>query len=359
MDGNDIAALRAHIDAIDDQILELLGRRVSAARRIGSIKLETGLTVVDRQREGKIYQRLLSSKQNTLKAGPLHQIFRSIIGAGRSIQNTRTGSGEPAVYGVFGDPIGHSLSPVMHNSALARAGLDGCYLAFRVKDIGAAVSGIRGLGMRGASITIPHKIRIMEYLDRIDPLALEIGAVNTVVNDQGNLHGHNSDCFGAVQALREKTIIKNREVAIVGAGGAARAAGFGIKQEGGSLTIINRTRERGEKLASDLDSNFMPLEEINRLPYEIIINATSAGMAPHSDSLPLNTGFLESGMVVMDMVYNPLQTRFLAEAGQLGCTIVDGVSMFVHQGAVQFKLWTGEDAPVDVMRRAVLEELSP
>ncbi|MDJ0814690.1 MAG: shikimate dehydrogenase [Desulfobacterales bacterium] len=354
----DIVGLRAEIDDIDNQILDLLGRRVTAAKTIGSIKRRAGTIVVDKQREGEIYRRLLSSNQKALKAGPLHQIYRSIISAGRSVQKSASGSGEPAVYSVFGDPVGHSLSPVMHNSALARAGLDGYYLAFRVKDIAAAVSGIRGLGIRGASITIPHKIRIMDYLDQIDPLAVAIGAVNTVVNDRGTLHGYNTDCFGAVQALSEKTPIKDQDVAIVGAGGGARAAGFGIKQEGGRLTIINRSRERGEKLASDLNCAFKPLEEVDRLPYKIIINATSVGMTPRDDSRPLNTDMLGKDTVVMDMVYNPLQTRFLAEAGQIGCTTVDGAAMFVHQGAVQFELWTGEKAPVDVMYRVVLEELS-
>jgi shikimate dehydrogenase len=236
--------------------------------------------------------------------------------------------------------------------------LDGCYLAFRVKDIAAAVTGIRGLGLRGASITIPHKIRIMEYLNQIDPLAEAIGAVNTVVNDKGTLLGYNTDCFGAVKALGEKTNLKGQNVAIVGAGGGARAVGFGIRQEGGRLTILNRSREKGEKLAADLDCVFKPLGEIDRLPYNVIVNATSAGMAPNVDISPLNTNMLEKDMVVMDMVYNPLQTRFLAEAGRIGCTTVDGAAMFVHQGAVQFELWTGEKAPVDVMRRVVLEELS-
>jgi shikimate dehydrogenase len=246
----------------------------------------------------------------------------------------------------------------MHNSALAQAGLDGCYLAFRVKDIAAAVSGMRGLGIRGASITIPHKISVMKYLDQVDSLAADIGAVNTVVNQQGVLHGYNSDCAGAIKALAEKTAITGKDVAVIGAGGGARAVGFGIKQEGGRLTIINRTREKGERLASDLDCEFNLLSEVKQLPYRIIINATSSGMTPHDDSVPLNTDLLEGGSVVMDMVYNPLKTRFLAEAEKNGCTTVDGVSMFVHQGAVQFELWTGEKAPVDVMRRVVLDELA-
>jgi shikimate dehydrogenase len=354
----EISAFRKQIDDIDGRILDLIGRRLAAARAIGRIKHQTGTTVVDNRREGEIYQRLLSLNRDALNAGSLYRIFRSIIAAGRGVQKNRPGRGEvPPIYAVFGDPVGHSLSPVMHNSALAQAGLDGCYLAFRVKDIAAAVSGIRGLGLRGASITIPHKISVMKYLDQVDSLAAAIGAVNTVVNRRGVLHGYNSDCTGAIKALRDKTDINGRDVAVVGAGGGARAVGFGIKQEGGRLTIINRTRQNGEKLASALDCEFKPLSEIKQLPYHIIINATSAGMAPRDDSAPLNTDFLASETVVMDMVYNPLKTRFLAHAEKIGCTTVDGVAMFVNQGAVQFELWTGEKAPVDVMRRVVLDEL--
>ena len=352
------SAQRRRIDEIDDQILDLISRRLTAAQAIGRIKQQTGITVVDNRRESEIYQRLLSLNQDTLKAGSLYRIFRSIIAAGRGVQkNQQREDRTPRIYVVFGDPIGHSLSPVMHNSALAQAGLDGCYLAFRVKDIAAAVSGIRGLGIRGASITIPHKISVMKYLDQVDSLAADIGAVNTVVNRRGILHGFNSDSAGAIKALTEKTDIDGKDVAVVGAGGAARAVGFGIMQEGGRLTVINRTREKGERLASDLDCEFKLLSEIKQLPFHIIVNATSAGMTPHDDSVPVNTDLLENGTVVMDMVYNPLKTRFLAEAEKIGCTTVDGVAMFVNQGAIQFELWTGEKAPVDIMRKVVLDDL--
>ena len=356
--GEDIAAFRRRIDDIDEQILGLISRRLSTAQAIGEIKQQTGITVVDNRREAEIYRRLLSLNPGALKTGSLYRIFRSIIAAGRGVQYRQSGAAEPPIYAVFGDPVGHSLSPVMHNSALAQAGLDGYYLAFRVADIAAAVSGIRGLGIRGASITIPHKINVMKYLDQVDSLAAEIGAVNTVVNHKGVLHGYNSDCAGATKALTEKTIINGKDVAIVGAGGGARAVGFGIKQEGGRLTIINRTRARGEKLATDLDCEFKPHSDVNQLPYHIIINATSVGMTPHDDGVPLNTDLLEGGMVVMDMVYNPLKTRFLAQAEKAGCLTIDGVAMFVHQGAVQFELWTSKKAPVEIMRRVVLEELA-
>jgi shikimate dehydrogenase len=352
-----IATFRKRIDDIDDRILELINRRLAAAEAIGRIKQRTGTTVVDNRRESEIYLRVLSLNQDLLKAGSLFQIFRNVIAAGRSVQKQPDEADPPPLYAVFGDPIGHSLSPVMHNSALAQAGLDGRYLAFRVQDIATAVNGIRGLGIRGVSITIPHKIGVMKHLDLIDSLAADIGAVNTVVNNRGVLHGYNSDCAGAIKALKAKTDINGKDVALIGAGGGARAVGFGIKQEGGRLTIINRTREKGEKLATDLDCEFKPISEIKRLPYHIVVNATSAGMKPNNDSTPVDTDLLESGIVVMDMVYNPLKTRLLAAAEKIGCITVDGVSMFVNQGAVQFELWTGRKASVDIMRRVVLDEL--
>ncbi len=354
----DIPILRKRVDAIDDQILELINQRLLSARDIGRIKQRTGTAVIDSRREGEIFQRLLSLNKGPLKTGGLFRIFGSTIASGREVQDLHSPVDAPPVYAIFGDPVGHSLSPVMHNSALTQTGHAGLYLAFNVKDIAAAVGGIRGLDMRGVSITIPHKVSVMKYLDEVDALAEEIGAVNTIVNRQGILHGYNTDCPGAVKALLEKTTIKGRQVAIVGAGGVARAIGFGIKQEGGKITIINRTRQRGEKLAGDLGCDFKPLAEVAKLNYDIVVNATPVGMIPHDESTPVKCELLEVGTVVMDTVYNPLKTRFLKDAENVDCMTIDGVSMLVHQGAVQFELWTGEKAPVDVMRRAVLDELS-
>lgn len=353
----DIQAHRKRIDAIDDQILELINQRLLAARAIGGIKQQTGTAVVDSHREGDIFQRLLSLNHGPLATGTLFRLFGSVIAAGRSIQIQHSPAKATPVYAIFGNPVGHSLSPVMHNSALTYMGLEGIYLAFRVEDIAAAVAGIRGLDIRGVSVTIPHKVRVMKYLDKIDEMAEEIGAVNTVVNRRGVLCGYNSDCPGAVEALLEKTAIQGRQVAIVGAGGGARAIGYGVKREGGRITLINRTRQSGEKLASDLDCDFKPLAEVKKLNYDIIVNATPVGMTPHEDSTPLKAENLEAGTIVMDMVYNPLKTRFLKDAKKIGCLTIDGVAMLVHQGAVQFELWTSKKAPVEIMRRAVLDEL--
>ena len=264
---------------------------------------------------------------------------------------------DTSLFAVLGDPVSHSLSPVMHNRAFANAGYNGVYLAFRVKNIGKAVSGIKAFDIKGASITIPHKISVIKFLDELDDTAEKMGAVNTVVNRQGVLTGYNSDSLGAVEALLEKTAIKDKDVVILGAGGAARAIGFGIISQGGRVTIVNRTAAKGEELARDLRSEFQPLSDLKKEKYQILINTTPVGMIPDNYAMPVRKEHLEKSIVVMDVVYNPLKTRLLMEAENIGCVTIDGVSMFVYQGAFQFELWTGMKAPVDVMKKAVLNEL--
>lgn len=257
----------------------------------------------------------------------------------------------------MGDPVSHSLSPAMHNAAFQHIEFNGVYLAFPVKDVKSAIAGIRALNIQGVSVTIPHKIAVMEYLDEIDEQALKIGALNTIVNRDGHLYGYNSDCLGAVNALLDKTEIKDKEVVIAGAGGAARAIAFGILAEGGRLTILNQIREEGESLAADLGVDFYPLDEYKQTNAQIFINATPLGMTPDIESMPVGSDYLNKEMTVMDIVYNPLKTTLLKEAEAKGCTLVDGLSMFVYQGISQFESWTGQKAPADLMRQVVLEAL--
>jgi len=261
------------------------------------------------------------------------------------------------LYGVFGNPVSHSLSPLMHNAAFAHAKYNAVYLAFKIEDIAAAVSAVRAFAVQGVSVTIPHKVSIMPYLDKIDPLAKEIGAVNTVINRNGMLIGYNSDCLGAVRALREKTEIAGKKIAVIGAGGAARAIGFGIKAEKGHVTIVSRSAEKGEILAKAMNADFLPLAAVNA-DFDIVINTTPVGMTPNTEKMPIPPDLLRQGMTVMDIVYNPLQTMLLKEAKKRGCVTVDGLSMFVYQGAFQFELWTGKPAPVDLMRKTVLQALT-
>jgi len=262
-----------------------------------------------------------------------------------------------ALFGLIGNPVAHSLSPAMHNQAFATTGYKGIYLVFRVTDPGAAIKGIRALNFKGVSVTLPHKVAVMEYLDEVDETAARIGAVNTIVNNRGRLIGYNTDCAGALQALRTRTSIKGKSVGLIGAGGAARAIGFGLVAAGGCVTILNRSRTSGEGLAVDLQAEYLPLNDWQPNRYEILINTTSVGMHPETDATPIPKEELSKEMVVMDIVYNPLDTRFLKEAAAKKCRTINGVAMFVFQGVHQFELWTGQKAPVDVMRQAVLEAL--
>jgi shikimate dehydrogenase len=257
------------------------------------------------------------------------------------------------VYAVIGYPVRHSLSPVMFNQAFSETGYNAVYVAFQVTDIMAGMAGMRALGIRGASITIPHKVSIRKHLDELDASAENVRAVNTVVNTNGRLKGYNSDCIGAVKALEEVTSLKGKRVGIIGAGGAARAIGFGIKSRGAEPTIINRTVSTGEKLAAALCADFIPISALHELPFDILIQTTSVGMTPNIQQSPVPYALLFSDLLVMDIVYTPLKTRFLQDAETAGCRAITGISMFVHQAAFQFKLWTGSPAPVRIMRESL------
>jgi shikimate dehydrogenase len=262
-----------------------------------------------------------------------------------------------SLLGLIGNPVEHSLSPVVHNQAFAAAGYNAIYLAFKISDLDSAIKGIKALNFKGVSVTIPHKVDVMQYLDAVDDVAAKIGAVNTIVNRQGKLIGYNTDCEGALAALRSQTAVEDKSVAVIGAGGAARAIGFGLRSTNGQLTIFNRSRANGECLAADLQAEFLPLSDWRPDHYEILINTTPVGMYPDTDATPVPKENLTKEMVVMDIVYNPLKTRFLREAEAQGCRTISGISMFVFQAALQFALWTGAKAPVDIMQRAVLEAL--
>jgi shikimate dehydrogenase len=262
------------------------------------------------------------------------------------------------LYGVVGWPIGHSLSPAMHNVAFAAAGINAVYLAFAARDVGSAVAGVRALGIRGLSVTVPHKEAVVPHLDEIDDLAEKIGAVNTVVNREGRLVGYNTDALGALTALEAKISLVGKTCVIVGAGGAARAVGFALRERVGAISVANRSPDRGRDLATSLGCAFIPLEELDRVAVDLLIQTTPVGMAPHEDECPVPESALRAGMTVMDIIYNPLQTRLLAMAKSRGCVTVNGLSMFVHQGAAQFRLWTNLNPPVAAMTRAVLKALS-
>jgi len=266
-------------------------------------------------------------------------------------------NGATELYGIMGNPVAHSLSPAMHNGAFAALGLNKAYVPFAVQDVGKAMTGLRALGIKGVSVTIPHKQAVMEYLDTIDPVAEKIGAVNTLVIANNAIHGTNTDWLGANRALREKINLQGASVLLLGAGGSARAIGFGLLEAGASLTIASRTPEKGRSLATLLGCPWLPLAEAATARADVLVNATSMGMGSQQDLLPIASQALVNFQVVMDIVYAPLATRLLQEAGRAGCQTIDGLAMLLYQGAAQFELWTGQQAPVEVMRQSLLTSL--
>jgi shikimate dehydrogenase len=281
-------------------------------------------------------------------------------------------SGKTKVCGVIGDPIEHTMSPVMHNAAFSELSLDYVYLAFRVKAEGLAraIEGMRALNIRGLNVTIPHKVAVIPFLDELDPLAEKIGAVNTIVNDAGSLKGYNTDATGFLRALKDRGVEPGgKRVAVLGAGGAARAISFVLAESGASLVILNRLEELdwAKALAGQISKTFkkevkaLELDEANLKAVlggaDMVVNATSVGMSPHNDESPVAARLLRPGMVVFDIVYNPLKTRLTTEAAAAGAETVMGLDMLVWQGALSFEMWTGRQAPVELMKREAIRML--
>jgi shikimate dehydrogenase len=256
---------------------------------------------------------------------------------------------------LFGNPVAHSLSPQMHNAAFAHLGLNMVYLAFRVEEAAGAVAAMRALGLRGASVTVPHKEAIHVHLDEVEDIGRRIGAVNTVINRRGRLVGSNTDWLGVVRALEQATALPGKRLLMVGAGGAARAAIYGVQRSGVQVFLTNRGEARGRQLAMETDCTFVEWQSRDQLEADVVVNATTVGMAPNEGQSPVPPSWLREGMVVLDMVYRPLKTRLLQDAEAAGCLGISGLDMLLHQGAVQLELWTGRQAPVEVMRRALTE----
>jgi len=261
------------------------------------------------------------------------------------------------LYGVLGNPVRHSLSPLMHNTAFMEKGINAAYLAFESNDIKGAIQGIRGLEIMGMSITIPYKSDVIPLLDEVEPLAKDIGAVNTIVNRNKKLIGYNTDATGALRALEDVTRVSGKNCIIVGAGGSARAIGYILKKNNVKLTITNRTEEKGRNLSETLDCQYIAPGELKNIDTDILINTTPVGMSPNTDFCPVPEEALKPGMTVMDIIYNPRRTKLLHMANDKSCKIVDGLGMFIYQGAEQFKLWTDREAPIDIMRKVVEEAL--
>lgn len=274
--------------------------------------------------------------------------------------------------GVIGNPIEHSLSPAIHNAAFQKLALNFIYLAWKVDKIGDAVCGLRALGnFRGASVTIPHKVAVLPFLDEVDATARHIGAVNTIVAEEGKLFGMNTDATGALRALREGNApLKGASVVIVGSGGAARAIAFALAAEAEvrRLDLLGIEVDERRNLATDLrDKTGVSVGEADLdegrlkdvLPEaRVLVHCTPVGMAPKIGRSCIPNKFLHRELTVMDVVYNPRETQLLTDAKTAGCRTISGLEMFLYQAVAQFERWTGRSAPIQVMR-AVLESRFP
>lgn len=279
-------------------------------------------------------------------------------------------SGKIRICGIIGDPLEHTMSPVMHNAAFREMGVDYLYVPFPVKKekLGKAIEGMRALNIRGLNVTIPHKVAVIQFLDELDDLADKIGAVNTIVNDDGVLRGYNTDATGFLQALLERGIEpKGKNVVVLGAGGASRAISFILAERGSNLVILNKTVDKAREWASRISKSFKKEVKALKLDREnlagalskadILVNATSVGMSPNIDETPVTSSLLKPDTIVFDTVYNPIKTRLQREAEEAGATTISGLDMLIWQGALAFELWTGLKAPVELMREEVIKVL--
>lgn len=263
---------------------------------------------------------------------------------------------------IIGDPIEHSLSPVMHNAAYKALGIEDQFVftaaKIKVEDVKKTIKAVRILGVHGLTCTIPHKIEAIKYIDKIDPIAKKIGAVNTIVNKKGKLIGYNTDWLGAIIPLEKITSLKNKKVALIGAGGAARAIAFGIKNRGAKLKIFNRDVKKAKKLAKDFKADYGSLNEIEDVSdYDIIINSTSVGMKPLEKQSLVPKKYLHKGQIVFDIVYKPKKTKLLKDAERVGAKIIFGIDMLLYQGIAQFEIYTGLEAPEKIMRKSLEDNL--
>jgi 3-dehydroquinate dehydratase/shikimate dehydrogenase len=272
------------------------------------------------------------------------------------------------LFGVIADPVAHSHSPIVHNVAFEQQQLDSRYIPFRVPadELELFLEACPELGIRGLSVTIPHKEAVLPYLTQAEAAVNGIGAANTIIFDGEERIGFNTDYRAAMDCLTEafagvenKADFRGRTVKILGAGGAARAIGWGLKQRGADVIFSNRTLERAGELAMELGARVLPWEERHEVACGLLVNCTPSGMHPDLDSTPYDGNRLDSRMVVFDTVYNPEQTLLVKQARQAGCKVITGVEMFVRQAAYQYKLFTGREPPVALMRDTLKRATSP
>jgi shikimate dehydrogenase len=255
--------------------------------------------------------------------------------------------------GILLHPAAHTRSPAMHNAAFEALGIDAAYLAFDVppEALAAAIAGLRALRVAQCAISIPHKQSVMALLDEVDATARRIGAVNTVTRHGAKLVGTNTDWIGAVRALELKASLSGARAVVLGAGGAARALVYGLRERGARVTVLNRDASRAQQLCGELGAHAAgALDELAKTPHDVLVNTTSVGLG--GDESPVDASWISPKAVVMDAVYDPPETQLLRDAAARGACAISGKWMLVYQAAAQLREWTGRDAPVEVMAEA-------
>lgn len=273
------------------------------------------------------------------------------------------------VYGVVGDPIGHSLSPMVHNAAFRRMGVNAVYLPFRVprEHLSQFLEDAPALGIKGLSVTIPHKEAVLKKLTRMDDSMSGIAAANTLLFEDGKIVGHNTDHQAALDSLElaltehhgRKAALDNQTALVLGAGGAAKAIAYGLKRMGATVVVAGRTPQRAQQLADSLKCKTVEWANRYSVQPDILVNCTPVGMHPNVDATPYDKHHLRPSMVVFDTVYNPENTLLLKDARSQSCTVVTGVEMFVRQACLQFKEFTSQEAPSDLMRDVLKRAIGP
>ncbi|MEK6983298.1 MAG: shikimate dehydrogenase [Nanoarchaeota archaeon] len=261
------------------------------------------------------------------------------------------------ILGIIGNPVTHSLSNIMHNAAFEKLNINAVYLKFKVDNLKHFVNYFKGQNILGFSVTIPHKIEIVKFIDNIDKKAEKIGAVNTIVVKNKRLIGHNTDCDGAIKALKTKTELKNKKVVVLGAGGSSRAVAYGLKEERANTTILNRTVESARNIADCFDCSYGSLNDLKKIDYDILINTTPVGMHPYPYDCPIPSRLLRKDSIIFDIVFNPYKTKLLKYAEKKECTVIPGFEMLINGAELQFKLWTKKNAPTHLMREKAISYL--
>lgn len=274
------------------------------------------------------------------------------------------------VFGVIADPIGHSLSPVIHNAAFHRLGMKRVYVPFRIPeaDLGRWLQHCRSLGIRGLSVTIPHKEAVIAKCNKVESVVRGIGAVNTMIfDDDGTVRGYNTDHRAAMDSLfrvmgldaEAESPMRGLKSLVLGAGGVSKAVAYGLANKGATVAIASRTKSRASDLAKAVGGKAIEWDLRHHFNPDVLINGTPVGMHPKMDATPWDEKHLRSGTVVFDTVYNPEQTLLIKQARQAGCRVITGVDMFIRQAALQFQLFTGAEAPADLMRETLKRTIGP